>query len=496
MIQHLLKKSDYIELEIFQTISRNSTNIDISTLMTEFSLSRSSVKRHVEQLNSILIKLNLEAKIVQDEKYYYCISNKSLIEEKNLFHHVQLFLLENSPTFNLLQLLFNSPSMPKYDYFEKLNISETTFYKLVKHLNEFLNLFSVKIAKRQEHFLLVGDEHHIRFLICAVFNEVYQNIKWPFQNKAVPQLKYYHSLNYSIQLAEKAPSIRIRNKILLTTLNIRTQNEFYTSAFDPLISNIMNIYINNNYNFNVNSFTYADTRYEDSELLFSEILLRIFDYSIDDEQSKITIGEQLQKVNNSLVSMCTELLQNFIYKFDILIDEDTHSKLMYYIVFHHVVILYFNFDLSSILKINTLYKEPLIDRADDAIKDVSTFYSQFIHKHNFPAFKTTETKKSVSELLYFILQISYKKTLNVYVHYMKDSIGTLLIATKINTIFNSSSITIVENISNADIIISDCIETSKNNSEYFFFDDIQNKKLWQELFSYLQSNIFKQNFHH
>lgn len=495
MIKYLLKKSSCIELEIFETISFNSNRVDVTMLMEEFSLSRSSVKRHVEHLNLTFLHLELATNIKQDDKHRFYLSNSAPIEDKNLYHHIQLFLLEGSPSFKLLKLFFNSPPRSKYDYCYALNVSENTFYKLVKDLNVYLKFFSVKIAKSKNNFLLVGDEHNIRFLICALFNEVYQNIKWPFQNNSIPTLKYYHSPCYSSQLEQKENSIKIRNKILLTTLNIRTQNESYVSVSDSTISQIMNVYINNDYKFNVNSFSYAGTSFEDAELLFSEIILRIFDDSIDSENRKIIIGQNLEELDNSLVLMCAALLKSFIEAFNILVDEDTYAKLMYYTVFHHIVISYFNFELRSILKINTVYKKPLLDDKDMIIQDISHFYSEFMHKQKFHAFNTNNYEKSCSELLYFILQINFIKTINVYVQYTKNVIGTLMITNKITVFFNSSSIKIVDDMADADIIISDSIETSKKGSDYFFFGDIQDKLLWQDLFYFLQTKIFKQNFH-
>lgn len=124
MLYALLKKQDFNKLQLFNYISRHE-QVEINYLADTFKLSKTTIRRHIADLNSLL-KENGKTSYFQinqtDSSHYYLTP---LTQEKfaHLSFKLQSHYLNISPQFQLLVLFFSSHSLTIYQICEALIIS-------------------------------------------------------------------------------------------------------------------------------------------------------------------------------------------------------------------------------------------------------------------------------------------------------------------------------------------------------------------------------------
>lgn len=168
MIKTMLKNSDTISLELLRLFIYQQENIEISALIEKCSLSRTSVKRHIQHLNDLFKADELKLEIKQNEKHKYYLFNPSSIDNNYIFFKVQLTLLECSISFSLVKLVFTNSSLPQNIILDQLCICENTLYKEVNKANILLENFSIKIRKKNNIYSLDGP-NRILDLSCLAF---------------------------------------------------------------------------------------------------------------------------------------------------------------------------------------------------------------------------------------------------------------------------------------------------------------------------------------
>lgn len=494
IFKDLLKKTDCFKLELFHLIMLPSQKANIKDLMETLDLSRSSVKRQINEMNIFFEHHLPDVSIEQDAHYNYVLQNKTSFNHSYLFHYLQLHLLEHNNKFRLL-LLLATTTVTKFDVCDDLNISDITLYKLLQEVNKALIPFKIRIDSEHSYLFFAGREAHIRLFICALLTTSYQNIRWPFKSISTNSLKYFHSSTQAKRLTSQLNTSQRRIEMILMSLLKRTKRFIFIEDFDQETKGILNVY--DTYGtIRLHVFaTIDDPTTKEAEFLFTNFIARMFDTSIDERADKIMIGEQLMTLDSPLIALASKLCESFIDSFNINNQRETRYLFMYYIVLYHVFVAYFNFDLKPILK--SIYSDThsqLLEHSE-VFTDISAFYQQaLMTTHTNPIFSLPANQHQGATLFYSLYQAYYTNPLSILVNYSKDTVGELLITNKIRHIFSEKTITFVNKMENADIIISDSIEGTGEDFSFFYFEDCYDQKTWTDLLNYLQQVIFKRTF--
>lgn len=92
----------------------------------------------------------------------------------------------------------------------------------------------------------------------------------------------------------------------------------------------------------------------------------------------------------------------------------------------------------------------------------------------------------LSQLLY-TLSVSEKKVqVRIYLQIIKDFYASYFIKTRLSSLYNTNAISITEDFTNADIIITDSFEKATSNQDIFYLDSIENEESWHELTEFIQ----------
>ncbi|MGH1845831.1 helix-turn-helix domain-containing protein [Enterococcus gilvus] len=124
-------------------------------------------------------------------------------KDNHTVHEIFSDILKESPSFQLLVVLFFQPGKLRTDLEKELFLSSSSLYRRIVKLNEGLQMRGLEIDRN--HLELVGeDEGQVRFFMAGYFMEVYDCYEWPFEMdqqrilKAVDQLddQFGLSLNF------------------------------------------------------------------------------------------------------------------------------------------------------------------------------------------------------------------------------------------------------------------------------------------------------------
>ena len=124
-------------------------------------------------------------------------------KDNHTVHEIFSDILKESPSFQLLEVLFFQPGKLRTDLEKELFLSSSSLYRRIVKLNEGLQMRGLEIDRN--HLELVGeDEGQVRFFMAGYFMEVYDCYEWPFEMdqqrilKAVDQLddQFGLSLNF------------------------------------------------------------------------------------------------------------------------------------------------------------------------------------------------------------------------------------------------------------------------------------------------------------
>lgn len=89
-------------------------------------------------------------------------------------------ILKESPTFQLLEILFFQPGKLRTELEKELFLSSSSLYRRIVKLNEGLKMRGLQIDRN--NLMLTGtNELQVRLFMAAYFLEVYDVYEWPFQ---------------------------------------------------------------------------------------------------------------------------------------------------------------------------------------------------------------------------------------------------------------------------------------------------------------------------
>ncbi|HCJ4447717.1 TPA: hypothetical protein NR419_002496, partial [Listeria innocua] len=149
----------------------------------------------------------------------------------------------------------------------------------------------------------------------------------------------------------------------------------------------------------------------------------------------------------------------------------------------------------SILKIS--YNYPISFEGFHYIQPnkIMSFCKKFIE--NNPSFSsplfTEKNYYYTCIILDIIVRIYTKKTLKIYVQFSKVFLGERLLKQKIENVYNPSTLEFTTNFDQANLIISDSMDTviESKKHKYFYFYDVNDRRIWLELFQFIQLNILE-----
>lgn len=500
MYQHFIKNNDMKKVEMFYYLSLRE-EVSIQELISQFNISRSSIKRYIADLNICLSHISSTnptglIAIKQTSSFDYFLTVNNHEELLSLYPKIQLYFLQISPTFQLFDLLFINNALTVYEISETLLFSENYCYKVIKQLNNILKLFSLSIEKNKKDstFFVFGTEPNIRFVYLVLFVTPFQSEEWPFSKLSHSYLKESYSNEAKKILGYRPYSTIKRIEYLLAITDTRIRQSHYMDPFHSQISKILSVFMK------VHDITkyqkhfppsvpiVSDKFIENNERMYFNLFLRIIDGTIDTEEDQLKIGKELVNLDTPITNFYSAYISSLLMvRKRKETDEVKLNETMYYSLLYHVYSLYATFNPLEVVYITS--SESTIDtmQREKIIRELKALYVEDMLSSELISEFTAEL---VGPLIMSLKQTYQTKKLCVYIQYAREPVGSAIIKKAIYNVFNEKSIQFVSSIEETDIFISDSVEDLSLTKHFFFFEDVRLMECWESLFKFLNEKIY------
>lgn len=462
-------------------------------------LSRTKLRRLITEINDDFSKVfkNEKTMIIQDKNYDYFVKSEDTPNE--VFHRLKLYYLKNSIHFEVLRLLMTSPTKwSVLDLSDTFSVSASYLYQIVREINEVLQDFSITLAKVDEvHFELQGAEKDIRLFSFLLLSESYLSIESPFE-------KEEPSINGFVDLLPLSAAEKERAYYLYMICTQRMTEGHVLDDFPVEISELLSYFHLPkelaDFEADILSQYTEDQAVVQRESWFIHLLMRVVIYNDKNTEKKMLVGKQFMLIDNVITNYCRQLFAQLIETFEIVISEAYFYEALYYLVIVHMFLYLFPIDLEEAISLNYettaiggVHQEIRLERMVDFYKK---FFSSQLSEKNGQLFHKYSEQHMVylAKQLLILLDIFTPQPLHVFIHYSQNVLGNMLVKKKTRHMFSEKMLVVTQDVMEADVVISDCVEYEDENLDYFFLYDLSSETIWEKLYEFIQEKIMKNLF--
>lgn len=494
----ILSKKELGKLALLKYLSENEGCVYKDSVLKQFTLSLSTLKRYVSSMNEDLkqVKEFRHIRIIDKNNSYY-LENPSPFSEQYVLKRLNFIYHTNSLQFQLFQKLFSYSETSLTGLKSSLSISLPYLYNLLFNTNLFLTFFQIKLeySMDSDSVIISGNSTTIRLFEIYFFWSVNQGIEWPFDIISIDEIYAYFSAEEleTIFSASYSKQQKYLYSIAIIYKHHLLEQELYlSSVFKETIS----IFQANNdlshplERLLLDNQTEQASQYLENERLFFNFTSRVFSSYRDTTEIQTRIGNQLLMLDNELTIYCKKLFEELILMFPNIQTipkyNDIPPQFLYLFSLYFANILYIQFD-SSYLQEFMIINPDIHSVHSNTFEQSKYFFDTFLKKYPLP------TNQTISDfhltlaygLVYSFISRIAETRLSIYIHFSKTIFGSIYIEAELYKLFGREKIVMVDKIDNADIIISDFYEERYKKENYFYFDDVQNKERWRNLYSFV-----------
>lgn len=229
-MKELLKTNELRRFNLVEELVAANTWVTTSNLSRIIKSSQRVVKNDIAFLRD-----NYQFLIIESSYQWIRLTFSQETNLKDFYREI----LNESVSFNALELIFFNYRMTSDNLSERLFISESTLYRLTRDIDTSLKQH-FGLCLTSNSYELVGDEQRIRYLYYLFFSEKYSNTAWPFHNideKALDELLIFFiefsnvNMNYAYY----------RNFKIVTAVNLSRIQQNNLIKFDEKDSNLSEI---------------------------------------------------------------------------------------------------------------------------------------------------------------------------------------------------------------------------------------------------------------
>ncbi|HFP6581202.1 TPA: helix-turn-helix domain-containing protein [Enterococcus faecalis] len=499
MIDFFLKKQT-IKLDILLELS-NQKKIDFLSYFIKKNIPRTTLKRIFDNLNNDLKENELPCRIEQDEQKRYYLTFSEKTSALTTYQRLKLIYLKESLHFQLLSILLTTPTSSIYLLSEKLMVSTSYCYRLIRELNIELQTFrlTIETKKKGEQIKIIGHEQTFRIFSFIILSEAYQTIEWPFQHITKQNIIESISLSKLKNIHSFSPSKQNQVFFLIAITDLRIKNKCRLKKMNPDLLDFVKI-LKENVNFAddtliLNQRYYLDDKTLNNEVLFYNALFRILiAHTILPEQKQVA-GKKLCLSNTTLSNSIIELAKAISDEFGLNSELNYYYELIYFLAIYELLLSLINVSIDSFSQASDRYADSTEKLVYNNKLDIQIFYKKFL-KNNINL-KLSLVKDSnfvyTCNFINTLVRIYSCSSLSIYFQFSKNFLGERLISQKISNMFNSSTLKFTKNFYQANLVISDSMDTIKelDGKNYFYFNNIDDKKLWVELIMFIQFHVLE-----
>ncbi|WP_159722896.1 helix-turn-helix domain-containing protein [Enterococcus sp. CSURQ0835] len=490
----LIPDSKRKELNILFTIIHEETQ-SLQYLAQLQAVSKRTVKEDLAKLNETADQLlGIDSLITANHRGDITINKKHKKQALLYFYQIKLHYFEDSPKFRLLLQLIIQYQVSKDDLLDKLFISDSYLYKLVRQLNTDLKPYAIFVANDRDGYRLAGDEISLRLFAYVILTDTYQGMKWPFPQLSLAELERRIPNDLLTHAHTRSNNKKHYLFLLYMIIEVRFEGQRYLMPPEtPDLSTFMEQFETNldvGYLFYENFLPKIPEIALKTEITFFNFLGRIFVADLIPASAQLTMGQKLMRSENPLSQQITQGLIRLQKELPLHLSREQQASYTYYLAIFYGMFLILGERTGT-------YAQLMIPQPNFYL-ETETKRQQQITAVLTDCFKTSQPDRApalaqfLASLLASLLRSNRTSALKIYVHVAKDFTASYVIKERLAALFNPKQIVVTTDYEQAHLIVTDNLERAESGKRIFYLDSINNETAWRKLCSLIKDLCLEQ----
>lgn len=463
-------------MALYFIIGKKETSLDF---ISQFlNISKRLAKETIIGINEHFIKYLKKDEFVTSTNFGV-VSINVKYRDRGLsdINKLKLFLLKENQLFNLCLLLSTNASIKRSDILKKLYISEAYLDKITIQLRNFLISFGLNMDLSHGVFKLNGPEIYIRIFTFVFLFDSFQDVEWPFKNLSPSEIDNSFSDASLLNIKQKGNSEILALYYLISIFHLRTESgniiDNYPSSGEK---QFLSVFYNLTKSSEIGVHSILGSKLIDASVIESHYLVFLTCISTSDmldPVAKSQIGDEFRKSEVSF-PLVHKILDNNLF----IISQNVSENLLSLVSYHLAVAIACSYILEDTTQ-NFLF---LLSSFHPTYLDLDEVFIDSFRKSNANIEMGKNQLQIVSRLLYSIYNSNMQTNFLIYLQMTRDLSASFNIISRIENIFNIQNIGVTNNISDADVIVTDVFDgIGKAKKNVIYLDSINNRKAWNEL---------------
>lgn len=494
-MRRLLKKTSIDRLDFLKLILMKK-RITAKELTDLGGFSQATIRRLFTELNNDFYEVFGNRSTIlrqEDQRIYSVLSDLS---PNRLFHEMKLHYLQQTPQFNLLYAIATAQNGKTVsDLCATFDISTSYLYQVIREINQMIAGYEVQVARKDDTaFVLEGNEKYIRLLIYVLSIHSYQGLpSHTFIQDNQEAMKF-------IQAMELSPSEQEQLLLIFSMLKLRLSGGHRLQPMSKESTEILDkFHVSRDIALFQKQFLWDLLEEEEAvwtEIYYLRLMLRVLVYSYETSKQKGLLGKQFWLMDNELTHFCRHIFQSVLETYHVELEEDYYYESFFYFVLLHVFLEAFPLELEDVFVLNFSHRSLNLEVNAEQIETIKAIYKKELNTY-FPqfleVFKPAQYDYMASQL-HLLLQLPKIPAVKIFIHYSQNFLGEMMIRQRLAQMFHEDVLQITTDIQQADVILSDSIEYDYEQVPHFFLYDATSKRVWMQLYRYLQKKITEKMF--
>ncbi|MTD40231.1 hypothetical protein GIX45_16745 [Erwinia sp. CPCC 100877] len=493
MYDLFLNKGQKRKQELFIELY-NSQRLTLSELSQLCSLSLAATKKYIDQLNQELALIGSKLTICKKANHqYYC--SKSFPSFTEINKKLIFLYAQHSVSFQICQLLIELDDISIMALSLKLNISVSHTYRSIRQLNEKLERFNLQVKNNHKNQLeFEGQEIDIRVFMFQFLTTCIPNDRWLFPS--IPK----NRLHYELQLLFPESTLDSVNTFDFFTyfaiIKKRISKRKFLVQRTPKSLDLLSYYtflseeaFKDCHFFNALFF---ETNAAEIETLYISFFVRILFPNIISQEKILSSGKKLSQSKEAMAAFFVDILHSFKEIFTINMPQNHYYKLLYECVLIYNMPILINTNVHYVWNIDFItLKTKYID--DQLMAKIVHFLVTSIEKCKVKAFDKAFFYENqfdyLANLLYLEASMFMQISITICLDLGRDIVTKKFIKNRLQSFFNSDLIIFTNDVSNADLIISDAASHNTSTLPTIFVKNLMDNYLWNNILRTIQELI-------
>lgn len=495
LINYFINSKQQKKIKILQFLLFEKKSVHFPHMVDYFNLNSSTLRRYLDELN-------FELSLIFNKKVYLVYSTHSAIKIYNTFSNtlvleeIRVLYIQNTQIYTTLSLLIRKRYGSVLALSNDSNYSLAATYNVLKTIKYICSEFGIKLdlkSKYKRNFL--GDELHVRYFLYALswtlfLDKCFLN----FPDDFPAEFKDLRYLKKSLEIDRELSENQATQLILLSSITCyRIISSDIKVNFPNHLIQDLSLFNSSQVALNIASFIKSDLIIENENILFNYII-RLAIPNIDTSRDKQEIVNKFRKSNLDISIQVATILEKFAKQFHIIYTEENYIDAYYFMLIKLIYIKHFSSRFLPLisLKLDNVYKPDEDSYNSSTFSQIIDFSYTIIFTKNI----IKPVRKDFSSLLYYIYK-SCVKTPKILIYVSHQNItNILIIKSTILKAFNTDQVSFCDEITLANLVISDRHEDDSPNIRHFFFKNPKDKEIWRDLFHFITDSLATSIFSH